>query len=154
MNTVPSVRFVYEVSTRDAHKEAVIRNFCAAARSILDLPSTIEICIAQLNPHLYGGIQLDWRFKNRLKLNSTLSIIELPIVLTHELIHMQQVHCGVLSVTRHGHVVWNGVTYDTENLSYEEYRKLPWEAEVTRIETPTLNSILKTANHLLTNTPT
>ena len=66
--------------------------------------------------------------------------------LTHELIHVSQKHTKKLEIKRNGHYYWNGIPYTDilpEDMSYQEYKNLPWEIDVQNRETLVLQNALE-----------
>jgi hypothetical protein len=126
-----TVRFVYQNDDYDLSREIIITKLCIAVSNVISLPNEIIIRIAWLGESVHGNTAVEHRFKNRVSINSILSLNEIPIVLIHELIHVNQIHTGLLSVSRHGVYTWNNKQYTIpESMSMECYLQLPWEADV------------------------
>jgi hypothetical protein len=125
------VNFFYKNLNSLPKSEIIIKNICTHATDILELPNTIDICLYKLAKSTYGGI--DRKKINRLVLNYDLPVKQIPLILTHELIHINQRYTGVLEITKDGWHIWQKNFYlkaDPESLPYEQYSKLPWEVDV------------------------
>jgi hypothetical protein len=123
------VAFFYQNNQHSYKKEIVISALCNAISTFLELPDKIDVCLYPLN-NAYGGI--DIIHANRIGIDFALTYEELPIVLAHELIHVHQRKTGKLKITPSGKYFWNKVYYTDslpDKLTFEEYKKLPWEAE-------------------------
>jgi hypothetical protein len=98
----------------------------------LGLPKDLKVLVAwsayldakgsagQLRPGVYY-----------IRLNVSLSPSELRKVLLHELVHVSQMYRGDLAQTARG-LTWKGKVYP-EAVTYEAYRKLPWEEEAFEV---------------------
>lgn len=115
----------------DGEKHLIIRALCNNVANIIPLPFIIEIEFLNINENTWGGTHLNWKYKNKIVLNNILSLQEIPIVLIHELIHISQLHSGMLVVDRNNKVYWQGRHYEFVGLSYSEYQNLPWELDVS-----------------------
>lgn len=115
--------------------EAVINPLVVSARHYLQLPHTIVIAAAKMDGSIWGGTRVDPRWANRITINVELLPADLPIVIVHELIHVEQLHTGILRGDVHGNIWWRGSLYRVDHeVSWEEYCRLPWEVDVsTRI---------------------
>lgn len=125
------VRFFYQDNKQRPHHEAIVRGFAKAVAQVIELPPLIEVCLYDLGHNVYGGIDM-YRI-NRVGINLTVPLEQLPKILTHELIHVHQKHKGTLKINRDGSSYWHGIlTTKTmpENMPYEEYENLPWELDV------------------------
>lgn len=137
------VRFIYEGDDYEIKREIVSTKVCEFLRNHLDLPDEIQIVFAKLPPSDYGTTIVNPRFKNRIKINNILTYKEIPQVLVHELIHLQQIKLGQLSNTSNGLFIWNKRAYNI--LESTDYDSLPWEQDVANIQ----HSLLpKTINYL------
>lgn len=126
------IRFIYQSDDYDLSREIIISKLCEAVSCVLELPTEIEVKFAYLGESVYGNTALGHRFKNRININSNLTIKEIPDILVHELIHLNQVLTGILRVTN-SHYYWRGRAYKIDNpdeLDYNAYKELPWEADV------------------------
>lgn len=137
------IRFIYQNDDYNLSREIIINNLCAATANIISLPNELVIRIAWLGESVHGNTAVEHRFKNRISINSILSLAEVPIVLIHELIHVNQIHTGLLSVSRHGIYTWNNKQYRIpDSLSMEQYLQLPWEADVVEKQQKVLTDSL------------
>lgn len=128
-----SVKFYYQSEQRCYKKEIIIRHVVESARGSLDLPDQVEVCLYHLGTGVHGGI--DHARANRLALEIDLLFTDIPTVLVHELIHLDQRHTGKLRITAAGGYHWQGQEYlniDPQTLPRNEYLSLPWEADVSR----------------------
>lgn len=143
---MPSIRFIYQSDDQDIEREAVSIKVCEFVSTILDIPDTIEIVFAQMHISVYGNTVVNPRFKNRININNVLTSNEIPQVLVHELIHLNQIKTGKLGITSNGRYIWNGrqITVDP-NINYDT---LPWEKDVLAKQTAIL---IKTVEHLSTH---
>ena len=123
-----TVKFIWN-SPHNRELEAVATYFCEVAVGVIPLPRSITVVVEALHG-AWGATVLDPRWTDRLKLDAGLSGPEVALILSHELIHLNQVHSGRLRAVSGGGVLWCGGVYtDTADLPYEEYRRLPWEVE-------------------------
>ena len=122
------VRFIYEGSDYNKEREIVATKVCDFLRTQLDLPETIEVKFAVLDESLYGTTHINSRFKNRININNSLTFNDIPQVLVHELIHLEQVKSGRLSGSSDGNYYWDNKYYDLSY--YPNYDELPWEKDV------------------------
>lgn len=124
------VNFQYQVPGRNLQKESIIRSVTQRVAGVISLPQFIEVYIYNLGVAVQGGID---NSMNRVILNSTLTIPEIPKILIHELIHVNQKYTGKLVVSGDGMYLWEGRVYNAkhpEKLTRAEYLALPWEADV------------------------
>ncbi len=98
-----------------------------------------------LGHNAYGESTLTFSKESKVRINLQLSAKEMIYPLVHELLHLNQIHEGRLSVTRFGDCVWEGKTYklNQSKMSYKEYTQLPWELDVTSREQQLLANILQ-----------
>lgn len=117
----------------DIAKATVAERLCQAASLCINLPDCIEVHFANLGPGTYGEAVLRPGINRVITVNFDLSVKEIIYPITHELIHLSQMHEGKLAVSRTGLYVWEGKTYnvDPHKISYKEYMQLPWEYDVT-----------------------
>lgn len=123
-----NVKYYYQNSNHSWRHEAVITPLANAISKIIDLPDTIEVCLYHLGKSVYGGI--DSLYINRIGLNYDLPIDSIPLILAHELIHVNQKQSGILKITRKGEYFWHGVLHTKkmpDDLPYNDYINLPWE---------------------------
>jgi hypothetical protein len=140
------VIFIYQAEGKSLPREAVAIKLCEAVSHIIDLPETVEIEFALLGPSVYGETILDSRFKNRVRINNILSAKEIVPALVHELIHLNQTHTGLLSVTRDGTYIWKNKKYNfphARQLTVKEHASLPWEVDVAEKQQKILNEAIQ-----------
>ena len=139
------VKFIYSGSDYDIAREAVIIRICTKLSEFLLLPENVEVELKQMNPSAYGEMTLDPRFKNRTKINTDLTVREVMYPVVHELIHLNQIHTGRLSMRRDGSYVWDGRTYNVghpEKMLHKNYMSLPWEVDVAQKQQILLEKLL------------
>ena len=137
------VRFIYKTSNQDIARELICQKICEFVSSKIILPKTIEIVFDLMDKSDYGNTIVDARFPNRIYVNETLRAKEMPYVLVHELLHLNQIKEGLLSSTSNGMCIWRGKIYRVEsNLNYKAYTSLPWEQDVIQKYKPLLNETL------------
>jgi hypothetical protein len=122
-------------------KSSVISDICKKTKDIISFSNEIEVYIQDMAHEVWGGTHLNHNHLNRISLNSNLSLAEIPIVLVHELIHLNQIHSGRLKVDDRRNCYWEGVMYAIDKLSFMEYSQLPWEKDVQYRLKPILNLI-------------
>jgi hypothetical protein len=125
------VVFYYQNSKKEAVRELIIKSLTTAVSTLISLPDHIEICIYKLPHSVYGGI--DKYTPNRIGLNSSLALQDIPEILVHELIHVNQRYTKTLEIKNNGTYYWHGVPYHNimpENLEYDDYKNSPWEVDV------------------------
>ena len=111
----------------------MITKICEAFSLEVKIPDQIQIEFKKLPKNVYAETMLDWRFKNRIRMNYLLNHREVFAPVIHELLHMNQTHTGKLQVLREGIYMWEGNIHNVRNLNslpYKEYMKLPWEQDV------------------------
>lgn len=113
-------------------RDTLCRNIVIAVSTVIALPSEVQIQYMDLGESMYGVTMVDYRIHNRVKLNSVLTLSEVPLVLVHELIHLHQYFTGQLRTTRAGNYYWNNSQVIVDStISYDTYLNLPWERDVT-----------------------
>jgi hypothetical protein len=129
----------------DIEKAKVATSLCQAAFLYIALPDNIIVEFVDLGHNAYGESTLTFNKESKVRINLQLSTKELIYPLVHELLHLNQMHEGKLSVTRFGDCVWEGKTYklNQSKMSYKEYTQLPWELDVTSREQQLLANILQ-----------
>lgn len=141
------IKFVYVDGSGDHKKELLLTKVCELAKRYYALPKIIIIEMRKLGKSMFGETVVDPLHKNVIKLNVDLNIRESIYVLTHELIHLSQITCGQLSVSRKSELVWNHsykISKDKlSKLSYDEYQQLPWEVDVVKKQQVLLDILLK-----------
>jgi len=143
---MPKIRFMYEGNDYDLNREKTITKIIESVSQQIQLPNELVIFIADLGEAVYGNTSLDYRFKNRITVNKNLQESGIIEVLVHELIHVNQVHTGQLSVTRTGSYVWRGRNYKVQNYEtsdHRQYAQLPWEKDVVKKQHIILTETLK-----------
>lgn len=145
MNTPQDkVIFIYNTDTFLPIHEKVIINIFNIVSTIIELPSRLEVVFEKMDNSVYGNTKLDFRFLNRITINENLSPKELIQIVIHELIHVHQSHVGILKVDNYGNFYWyNKVYRNTDDLTYDDYMKLPWEADVSYRHRSILEETLK-----------
>lgn len=141
------VNFFYKDLSKDRHYEVLVTSFANLISEIIELPDTIEVLLYPLEPNVHGGIDINR--VNRIVMNTNLSYEEIPMILTHELIHVSQKHNGLLTMDRQGMCYWRGIPYTNkkpEDMTYEEYENLPWEVDVRHRQTKVLTQALQLYN--------
>ena len=128
----------------DIEKAKVATSLCQAAFLYIDLPNNIIVEFVDLGPNMYGESTLTFNKDSKVRINLRLSCKELIYPLIHELLHLNQMHEGKLSVTRFGDCVWEGKTYkvDPAKISYKEYMQLPWEYDVSMRQKKLIEQII------------
>lgn len=131
-------------SQPDIAKAKVAERLCQAAFLCLKLPDYIEVHFAHMSPGTYGEAILKPGINRVITVNLDLTVNEIIYPITHELIHLSQMHEGKLAVSRTGLYVWEGKTYkvDTTTLSHKEYMQLPWEYDVTQRQRKLIEQII------------
>jgi len=138
------VRFYYYKGvTPNNQKEKVARYVCGRLRDYLELPDIIEIELIQLGPNNYGETLIDYRTPNRIRINLDLSINDIVIPLTHELLHLEQIYQKRLTNTSFGDIIWENKTYKVnKNMSHKEYLAQPWEQDVAQKQQKALQFLI------------
>lgn len=141
-----TTRFLYKDSNLyDKTKEQVIIRIVEEVRKHLTLPDEVEVEMLNLGPSSYGQTVIDSKFRKRIRVNATLNLREIIFPVVHELAHLHQIHEGKLMARRDGSIIWEGTLYnlkDPENMSYKEYRNLPWEQDADHKQKHLLREIL------------
>lgn len=129
----------------DIEKARVATSLCQAASLYISLPNSIIVEFVDLGHNAYGESTLIFNKESKVRINLQLSTKELIYPLIHELLHLNQIHEGRLSVTRFGDCIWEGKAYklDQSKMSYKEYAQLPWEQDVASREKQLLVNILQ-----------
>jgi hypothetical protein len=138
------IKFFYQNNQRSYKHEAIITSFANLLRQHIELPDYLEVCLYPLEENVYGGI--DVNRVNRIGLNIKLPYLDIPKVLTHELIHVNQKHMGLLKIDMRGMCYWRGIPYtdkDPDDMTYEEYTNLPWELDVQQRQSQLLSEALR-----------
>lgn len=138
-----NINYFYQGKNQNVEFETIINSLVPAIAKIIELPSIIDVCIYDLGKSVYGGIDLI--YPNRLGINYNLPYDALPIIITHELIHVHQKYTKQLKITRKKEFYWHGVfitSKDVESISYEEYINLPWELDANNKQQKILSQAL------------
>jgi hypothetical protein len=141
------IKFFYQNNQRSKQHEVIITSFANLISTIIELPSELEVCLYPLEENVYGGI--DVNRVNRIGLNIKIPYMDIPKILTHELIHVNQKHLGLLRIDQRGMCYWRGIPYtkkDPDEMSYEEYINLPWEVDVQNRQSQLLSEALRLYN--------
>lgn len=139
-----NVKYFYQNGNYDWRYENIIDGTANAISKVLKLPEIIEVCIYDLGKSVYGGI--DMIHTNRIGIHYDLPHESIPIILTHELIHVHQKYTGTLKITRKGEFYWHGVLITknlSDNMPYDEYMNLPWELDAYNKQQQILSDALK-----------
>lgn len=139
------IKYYYKNRPQKIKAEAIIDTFANAIGQVIELPDTIEVCIYDLGKNVYGGIDLF--AVNRIGLNYDLDYESIPLILTHELIHVSQKHKKHLEIRQNKYYYWMGIPYSNtplEELTFEEYQNLPWELDVVQRQTKVLQMAMNT----------
>ena len=141
-----TTRFIYKDSSLyDKDKEQLITKLVSEVGKRLTLPDEVEIEMLNLGPSNYGQTIIDPRFRKRIRVNATLALREIVFPVVHELAHLHQIHEGKLMGRRDGSIVYEGILYNLKNpeqMSYKEYRALPWEQDADQKQKQLLREIL------------
>jgi hypothetical protein len=133
----PSIWFSYPGDDQAEWREIVCRTLTEAVSTVLPLPKEIVIRVANLGAGTYGSAALEFRFRNRISVSTLLSAEEIPEVIVHELIHLNQIHTGMLRSSRVGTYYWNDRLIEAT-----PYEQLPWEVDVAARQQQVLQEAL------------
>lgn len=135
VNKKSKILFFYTDVSRNLSnvQEKFIECVIILVKKLFFLPDNIEIQFENMGDSVYGMTMLDPRFPNRIRLNQDLTIEEIILPLTHELLHLHQIFTNKLQTRSGGRILWDGQIYkvDMMKLSHEDYQNLPWEIDVT-----------------------
>jgi hypothetical protein len=136
-----TVRFIGRC---EPEHRAVTLRAVERARTVLALPSLIDVeFIASAGVHWWGATDLTPRHPGRIRLNRSVDVREIPLILAHELLHVEQIHGGRLRGISGGGILWCGAVYmDTDGLPWDQYCQLPWEEEAYSGQSRVLQAIL------------
>lgn len=140
-----SVKVTFQKNVQpDIAKATVAERICQAASLRIKLPDFIEVYFANLGHGTYGEAILKPGINRKITVNLSLSVKEIIYPITHELLHLNQMHEGKLAVSRTGLYVWEGKTYkvDPHKISHKEYMQLPWEYDVTQRQRKLIEQII------------
>ena len=138
-----NVQIFYNGSKPKRDYEVIITSFSNAVSHIIELPETVEVCLYPLAPNMHGGI--DRVRVNRIGINYNLLIQDIPMILTHELIHVNQKHKGLLKIDNSNRCFWHGIFQTDklpEQMTYDEYENLPWEVDARNKQTEVFKKAL------------
>ena len=122
---------------------AVVAHYCSLASRVIELPPTARFSSRRLDGG-WGATVLGGRLSGTVHLDARLTPHEVALILSHELIHLHQIHSGRLGGTASGMITWHGVLWqDTAGLSYQEYTQLPWEEEAFRRQEWLLGEVVR-----------
>ena len=129
----------------DADKCKIARSICEGMAELISLPDELSIEFISMPKNVYGDSTLDNKSKKYIRLNSELHVNDLMIPLVHELIHVSQMHEGILMITHDGIFIWDTVPYEVNlsDIHYKDYQMLPWEADVRHRQPKLLPELLK-----------
>lgn len=128
------LKFHYQKTNPCKAREFIINSLASAISELIELPETLEICLYNLNKNTFGGI--DKYVHTRIGINYNLDLIDIPRILTHELLHAHQMHTKQLCI-KNDIFYWQGIPYHNVNNeeSYQNYKSYPWEIDVdTRVD--------------------
>lgn len=146
------IKFIYSSDKYDRNRELVVDNIFRIMSTLIELPDNIEVEFRALSESVYGETLIDNRYKNRIRLQESLSPKEVIVPLIHELLHLNQTHTGKLSGRRDGSFMWNKKIYHVSKTpTIHEWSKLPWEIDVAEKEKQMLVEVLNKAG-VFTNT--
>lgn len=124
----------------------VVNKVCNTSKDFIELPDRLDIIVTDLDDSTHGETIVNLVHKNKIKLNHKLSLKESVFVLAHELLHISQIHRGILGIHKNGNYIWEGKQYMNlarlKQLSYNEYLQLPWEQDVVLKQQKLLKNLL------------
>lgn len=123
-----NIRFIYQTGSYNQEREIVAEQIFEFLKDHIILPQKIEIAFTDLHEAVYGSTHINPRFKNRITINSNLTYNDIPPVLIHEFIHLNQMKIGRLSSASNGMFMWDNKLYNLQD--YSSYDDLPWEKDV------------------------
>ena len=139
-----NIVFHYNQTKPKKEYEVLITSFSNAISNVIELPEIVEVCLYPLANNMHGGI--DRVRVNRIGINYSLLIQDIPLVLTHELIHVHQKHKGILKIDHKNNCYWHGIFQTNklpEQMTYEEYENLPWEVDVRNKQQQVFSAALR-----------
>jgi len=143
----PAIRFSYQNVNYSPAREIICTKLTEAVSTVIPLPNEIVILIANLGNSTYGSTGVDFRSKNKVNINNILSLEEIPKVLVHELIHLNQLYTGELKASRTGTYFWKNRPYkiNVSTMDYDTHQQLPWEVDVLNRQEKVLSMALNYA---------
>ena len=152
MEPCSKIKFIYIGTEYSVAREVVVERIASILSTIIELPKNIEVEFRSLPESVYGETLIDNRYKNRIRLQESLSPKEVIVPLIHELLHLNQTYTGKLSGRRDGTFLWNKKVYQSPKTpTIQEWSKLPWEIDVAEREVQILAEVLNKAG-VFTNT--
>ena len=142
-----NIRFIYQTGNFNQEREIVANQIFEFVKNLIILPEKIEIAFSDLHESVYGATHLNPRFKNRITIGSNLTYNDIPPVLIHEFIHLNQIKTGRLSSASNGMFMWDNKLYNI--LDYNSYDDLPWEKDVANKQH---NLLVRTYQHFAPKT--
>lgn len=139
------VSFAYANTSKDILKEKVLTRVCTRACLKIKLPKEIVIHLKTLESSIYAETVVNSQYRNRIILNSNLTVKETIVPLVHELLHLSQMFTEKLT-SRNGCYIWEGLEYrlpDAQTMNFKDYNSLPWELDVQYQEPMLLKFILE-----------
>ena len=139
-----SIKFLYSGKIYSKERELVASNLFTITKTIIDLPDDIEIEFKDLGPGVYAETVLDSRFKNRIRINDWLTHKEIIRPMIHELLHLNQMFKGRLSMKSNNVFIWDKKPYIIKyGITVDEWAALPWEVDVSRKQNALLDKVLR-----------
>ena len=142
------VNFYYKNTALSDKRERIITQFANAVSQVIELPNSIDVCLYMFDKNVYGGI--DKNHINRIGINYNLPYDSIPMILTHELIHVNQKYTGLLRIAINGTCYWREIPYSNtlpQDISYTDYQNLPWEKDVEQRQVHVFGSALDIIRH-------
>lgn len=128
-------------SRKDIYKDKLIESIVNKAANFLTLPKLVKIELKKLNPSNYAETDIT---NKSIVINSELDLNDILFPLIHELIHLEQIELGKLNRSKCGKYVWENQVFDIEeSISYNDYKELPWELDVSKKHYDIVAKILK-----------
>ena len=128
---IPIIEYHWKRCARVHDREYIIEKIVTRAASFLKLPDSLQFHFEPMKPEVWGGVDL--KNYTKIGLNSSLSLSGIPIIVLHELIHVEQRHLGHLSISKDGWYSWHNIKFTNqlpENMDENQYKNLPWELDV------------------------
>lgn len=134
---------IFQDTQPDQDVKLLVNRLVEICHDVINLPNDIQIEFRKLDPNEYGQTSLNPRYKNRITINSDLSLSEIVKPIIHELCHMSQLHENRLYKHRDETYIWEGKKYKLKSaMTYQDYRNLPWELDVEEKEKVLYKKIL------------
>jgi uncharacterized UPF0146 family protein len=131
-------------SNPDINKAKLVKSLYRAIFLHIKLPEEITIEFSSLKDNIYAETPVNHLANYTIKLSENLSLEQIIEPLIHELVHINQIYEKRLSVTRGGNIIWEGKRFiiKDNNMTFKEYRNLPWELEAFYKQKELLGKIL------------